>query len=108
MIRTGKPRENSHQSDCCAKNSCFSQPGHRPKVNSSPIKIFFSIQKAGAFRIWFLSDAGKPRRLDSMHAFESRFRVWGLQQVKSAFDGFKGRFGVCLVAFIRRAVQVGN
>ena len=43
-----------------------------------------------------------------MHTFESRFRVLGLQLVKSAFDGFKGRFGVRLVAFIRRTMQVGH
>ena len=42
-----------------------------------------------------------------MHTFESRFRVLGLQQVKSAFDGFEGRFGFRLVAFISRTMQVG-
>src|SRR6266403_1825929 len=99
MIRTGKPRENSHHSDCRAKKSCFYQPSHRPNVHSSPIKTFSQYKRPAPSRIWFSSDAGNKRSLESMHTFESGFRVLGLQQVKSAFDGFKGSFGGCLVAF---------
>jgi hypothetical protein len=107
VIGAAKPGQNSHYGDCRIKKPRLCQPLHDGLLILLLLDAF-TRKHANAAPESDLRATLAPIqcKLNSMHVFESRFRVLGLQLVKSTFNTFKGLCRLRLIAFIRGTVQI--